>query len=220
MTPAFPIPADAVTASGSGLDPHISVPNALLQARRVAEARGLSEEVREMVAAHTEGRDPGDPGRAAGQCPDAEPGFGREAMTANSERPGRCLPADDPPLPAGRLKVYLGYAAGVGKTWQMLQEGHRLKEDGIDVVDRPCGDARPGGDGEARRRAGGRPPAQPDLPGDRHGGDGRARRSFAASPRSPSWTNWPTPTSRGAGTPSGTRTSRTCWRPGSTSSRR
>ena len=34
----------------------------------------------------------------------------------------------------GRLKVYLGYCAGVGKTYQMLQEGHRLKEDGIDVV--------------------------------------------------------------------------------------
>ncbi|MDD5170084.1 MAG: PTS sugar transporter subunit IIA [Syntrophales bacterium] len=34
----------------------------------------------------------------------------------------------------GRLKVYLGYAAGVGKTYQMLLEGHRLKEDGIDVV--------------------------------------------------------------------------------------
>ena len=34
----------------------------------------------------------------------------------------------------GRLKVYLGYAAGVGKTYQMLQEGHRLKQDGIDVV--------------------------------------------------------------------------------------
>ncbi|MCK9392597.1 MAG: PTS sugar transporter subunit IIA [Syntrophales bacterium] len=34
----------------------------------------------------------------------------------------------------GRLKVYLGYAAGVGKTYQMLQEGHRLKEDGIDVA--------------------------------------------------------------------------------------
>lgn len=34
----------------------------------------------------------------------------------------------------GRLKVYLGYAAGVGKTYQMLQEAHRLKEDGIDVV--------------------------------------------------------------------------------------
>jgi len=34
----------------------------------------------------------------------------------------------------GRLKVYLGYSAGVGKTYQMLQEGHRLKADGIDVV--------------------------------------------------------------------------------------
>jgi len=34
----------------------------------------------------------------------------------------------------GRLKVYLGYCAGVGKTYQMLQEGHRLKAGGIDVV--------------------------------------------------------------------------------------
>ena len=34
----------------------------------------------------------------------------------------------------GRLKVYLGYAAGVGKTYQMLQEAHRLRQEGIDVV--------------------------------------------------------------------------------------
>jgi two-component system sensor histidine kinase KdpD len=34
----------------------------------------------------------------------------------------------------GRLKVYLGYCAGVGKTYQMLQDGHRLKDEGIDVV--------------------------------------------------------------------------------------
>ena len=34
----------------------------------------------------------------------------------------------------GRLKVYLGYCAGVGKTYQMLQEGHRLKNEGLDVV--------------------------------------------------------------------------------------
>jgi two-component system, OmpR family, sensor histidine kinase KdpD len=34
----------------------------------------------------------------------------------------------------GKLKVYLGYGPGVGKTWQMLQEGHRLREEGIDVV--------------------------------------------------------------------------------------
>jgi two-component system, OmpR family, sensor histidine kinase KdpD len=34
----------------------------------------------------------------------------------------------------GRLKVYLGYAAGVGKTYAMLKEAHRLKAEGIDVV--------------------------------------------------------------------------------------
>src|ERR1700746_273583 len=34
----------------------------------------------------------------------------------------------------GSLKVYLGYAAGVGKTYEMLQEGHRLKKRGLDVL--------------------------------------------------------------------------------------
>jgi len=34
----------------------------------------------------------------------------------------------------GRLKVYLGYAAGVGKTWQMLLEAKRLRQEGVDVV--------------------------------------------------------------------------------------
>ena len=34
----------------------------------------------------------------------------------------------------GKLKIYVGYSAGVGKTWQMLQEARRLKENGIDVV--------------------------------------------------------------------------------------
>jgi potassium-transporting ATPase KdpC subunit len=51
-----PVPADAVTASASGLDPHISLKNALLQAPRVARARGLSETtVRKQVEAATEG---------------------------------------------------------------------------------------------------------------------------------------------------------------------
>lgn len=55
-----PVPVDAVTASGSGLDPHISPANAILQARRVASARGLSEEsVLRQIEAHTEGRDLG-----------------------------------------------------------------------------------------------------------------------------------------------------------------
>lgn len=51
------VPADAVTASGSGLDPDISLAYADLQVDRVATARGLSpEQVREVVAAHTSGR--------------------------------------------------------------------------------------------------------------------------------------------------------------------
>lgn len=55
-----PVPADAVTASGSGLDPHISLSNAKLQAPRVAKARGLKEEkVLELIHQHTAERDLG-----------------------------------------------------------------------------------------------------------------------------------------------------------------
>ncbi|MFZ1073090.1 MAG: K(+)-transporting ATPase subunit C [Verrucomicrobiia bacterium] len=55
-----PVPADAVTASGSGLDPHISLANAELQIPRVARARGMSEDnVRALVKQNTSGRDLG-----------------------------------------------------------------------------------------------------------------------------------------------------------------
>src|SRR5262245_3551838 len=60
------VPADAVTASGSGLDPHISLRNAVLQTPRIARARGLDElKIRELIQQCTDNADLGvlgDPG--------------------------------------------------------------------------------------------------------------------------------------------------------------
>lgn len=55
-----PVPADAVTGSGSGLDPHISLANAELQVARVAKIRGMPEaKVRELIARYTDPADLG-----------------------------------------------------------------------------------------------------------------------------------------------------------------
>jgi len=60
LRPDALVPIDAVTASASGLDPHISLKNALVQAGRVAKALGLSEGiVLKEIQRHTEGRDLG-----------------------------------------------------------------------------------------------------------------------------------------------------------------
>ncbi|MEY2554781.1 MAG: potassium-transporting ATPase KdpC subunit [Ilumatobacteraceae bacterium] len=57
LAPDAMVPVDAVTASGSGLDPHISTANARLQTARVARMRGLDPAVVEQVViAHTDGR--------------------------------------------------------------------------------------------------------------------------------------------------------------------
>jgi K+-transporting ATPase ATPase C chain len=66
LGPNDPVPADAVTASGSGLDPHISPRNAELQVPRVARARGISpDQVRALVTQYTDGPDLGILGDAA-----------------------------------------------------------------------------------------------------------------------------------------------------------
>lgn len=58
LTTNAPVPADAVTASGSGLDPHISIQNAELQAPRVAKVRNLPlEKVQSLVRANTDSAD-------------------------------------------------------------------------------------------------------------------------------------------------------------------
>jgi potassium-transporting ATPase KdpC subunit len=57
LGPGTPVPVDAVTASASGLDPHISVANAHLQATRIADERGLSRtEVDAIIDAATDDR--------------------------------------------------------------------------------------------------------------------------------------------------------------------
>jgi potassium-transporting ATPase KdpC subunit len=57
LAPDAKVPVDAVTASASGLDPAISLANARIQARRVAEARGVPiEQVDKLVDDHTDGR--------------------------------------------------------------------------------------------------------------------------------------------------------------------
>src|SRR5262249_34364046 len=58
--PQAPIPPDAVTASSSGLDPHITPANAEVQAARVAKSRNVSvDQVKQLIAASTEGADLG-----------------------------------------------------------------------------------------------------------------------------------------------------------------
>ncbi len=60
LTPAQPVPADAVTRSGSGLDPAISLANAQLQAGRIARARSLSpQQVASVIAQAVAPRDLG-----------------------------------------------------------------------------------------------------------------------------------------------------------------
>src|SRR6266700_461153 len=129
---------------------------------------------------------------------------GRPAPAAPGSRAGR-----------GHLRIYLGSAAGVGKTYAMLGEGHRRAERGTDVVV---------GFAEAH----GRPQTSALL-------DGletvpRARLEYrgatfeemdldavlARRPESPWWTSSPTPTSPARATRSAGRTSRSCSTPGST----
>ncbi|WP_040795189.1 potassium-transporting ATPase subunit C [Nocardia higoensis] len=83
------VPVDAVTGSGSGVDPDISPAYAALQVPRVARANGLSEDrVRELVAEHTEGRQWGFLGAERVTVPTLNAALGRTAPDCGSRSGG------------------------------------------------------------------------------------------------------------------------------------
>ena len=118
------------------------------------------------------------------------------------------------PADRGRLRVYLGAAPGVGKTFAMLDEGHRRVERGTDVV---VGYVETHGRPKTERELEGLevvPRATGRLPRHRPGGDG-PRRDPRSDARTSCWsTSSPTPTCRAARTRSAGRTSRRCSTPG------
>ena len=255
-----PVPADLVTTSGSGLDPHLSPAAALWQVPRIAQARGVeAERIRKVVESCIEpptlgilgeprvnvlevnlalnrkfGRPqnklrPASEGAAGWVCRVQFPGRGPEkpdhplALTRargvthgltfwrwQIVPRGRGNVVDlnavnmsvlDPRTPEptkpraqdflelvhrgkrGRLKLYLGFAAGVGKTYRMLEEAHALAKARASTWSWASSKPTAGGNGRPGRRAGSHPPQGRSLsrPGRRRDGSRRDPGSPAGS---------------------------------------
>ncbi len=122
--PSVPVPIDLVTTSASGLDPDISPEGALFQVPRVAKARNMPEDrVRQLVTANTQGRLAGLLGEPRGRDLEKRPSPDALLEAARRENDQ-----------AGRLKIFVGAAPGVGKTYEMLQSAHAKLKAGVDVV--------------------------------------------------------------------------------------
>lgn len=130
------------------------------------------------------------------------------------------IKGEKPKESRGRLKIFFGYAAGVGKTYAMLEAAHAAKDAGVDVV---AGYIEPHTrpatlgllDGLERL-----PPAHPLPQGGRAAGSSTSTARSRGAHSSSWWMSWPIRTPRAAATASGTRTSRSFSRRASTSTRR
>ena len=126
--PADPaVPADAVTASGSGLDPHISVAYAAAAGApgRPGARRRRRPRCSALVDEHTTGRALGFMGEPGVNVLELNLALDRQfpyrRLTTGAARRERRIGM----MARGQLRIYLGAAPGVGKTYAMLEEAHR-----------------------------------------------------------------------------------------------